>query len=345
MPATLRSTLFLFAAVMLGASTQLMADEPQQPVGHYRLPEDGDVIGQIQHVTATQEDTLLDIGRRYGLGYEEMRRANPTVNMWVPGEGTEVVLPTRFILPDAPRKGIVVNVAEMRLYYYPPRQAGEPAMVETYPISVGRQDWTTPLGETHIVTKVKDPAWYPPASIRKEHAENGQPLPSVVPAGPDNPLGQYAMRLNIPGYLIHGTNRPLGIGMRATHGCVRMYPEDIESLFARVPVNTPVRLINEPLQVGWSGDTLYVQAFPQLQEDHTETFTRFLEAMDKVTAALGEREVKVDYDLLYSTIEAHTGIPVPLATPQENPTATVATGAPTSRNGFSALQADGATGE
>lgn len=232
----------------------------------YELPPEGyDVVGAVATVTAREEDTLIDIARRNGLGYHDIVHANPGVNAWVPGEGTEVVLPTRFVLPPGPRRGIVLNLAEYRLYYYPEPVDGEPAYVMTYPISIGRMDWETPLGLTRVVSKVKDPSWYPPQSVRDEHEADGRPLPRVVPPGPDNPLGKYAMRLGLPGYLIHSTNRPAGVGMRVTHGCIRMFPEDIEYLFSTVSVNTPVRIINAPVKIGWFGDELVMEVHPVLE--------------------------------------------------------------------------------
>ena len=244
--------LALFAAVMTRAEI-------------YELPPEGfDVIGAVATITARYEDTLVDIARRHGLGYEEIVRANPDVNIWVPGEGTEVVLPTRFVLPAGPRRGVVLNLAEYRMYYYPESREGEPAYVMTYPISIGRMDWETPLGQTKVVSKVRNPTWYPPESVRKEHAADGRPLGRTVPPGPDNPLGKFAMRLGLPGYLIHGTNRPSGVGMRVTHGCVRMFPEDIEYLFPRIDVNTPVRIINEPVKMGWEGERLVIEVHPVL---------------------------------------------------------------------------------
>lgn len=232
----------------------------------YDLPPPGtDVIGALTTVTARADDTLLDIARRHGLGYEDIVRANPEVDTWLPGEGTAVVLPTRYILPPGPRSGVVLNLAEYRMYYYPQPEAGQPAVVMTYPISIGRMDWETPLGRTSVVSKVRKPAWYPPDSIRAEHLAAGDPLPRIVPPGPKNPLGDYAMRLGLPGYLIHGTNRPAGVGMRVTHGCIRMFPEDIDFLFDRIALNTPVRIINEPVKIGWSGDQLLVEVHRTLE--------------------------------------------------------------------------------
>ncbi len=232
----------------------------------YDLPPEGnDVVGALTTITARAEDTLLDVARRHGLGYEDIVRANPDVDTWLPGEGTLVTLPTRYVLPHGPREGVILNLAEYRMYYYPVPEAGEPAVVMTYPISIGRMDWETPLGRTSIISKVRNPAWYPPESIRAEHAADGDPLPRIVPAGPQNPLGEYAMRLGLPGYLIHGTNRPSGVGMRVTHGCIRMFPEDIDYLFGNVGLNTSVRIINEPVKIGWNGDELVVEVHPTLE--------------------------------------------------------------------------------
>jgi L,D-transpeptidase ErfK/SrfK len=228
----------------------------------YELPPEGnDVIGAVSSVIARADDTLIDIARRHGLGYEDIVLANPGVDTWLPGEGTTIVLPTRFVLPSVPRKGVVLNLAEYRMYYYPEPKAGEPPVVMTYPMSIGRMDWKTPLGLTRIVAKVRNPSWYPPDSVRKEHEEEGRPLPRVVPAGPDNPLGRHSMRLGLTSgaYLIHGTNRPAGVGMQVTHGCVRMFPEDIEFLFDQVSINTEVRIINEPVKMGWDGEQLHLE--------------------------------------------------------------------------------------
>ncbi len=237
------------------------------PYTYVLPPDDVGVVGQVESERALDNDTLLDVARRHGLGFEEMINANPKVDIWVPGVGTPLELPTRHVLPDAPREGIVINLPEMRLYYYPKPKQNEVPTVVTYPVSVGRMDWRTPLGLTSVVSKVTNPTWTPPETIRKEHAMKGDILPSVVPAGEDNPLGLFALRLGVQGYLIHGTDKPWGIGMRVTHGCMRLYPEDIETLFKVVPVGTPVRLINQPFKVGWLAGVLYLQIFPPLEED------------------------------------------------------------------------------
>jgi L,D-transpeptidase ErfK/SrfK len=258
----------LFLAGIAAACGPAAADQ-------FALPVEGDAIGEVLTSEATASDTLIDIARRHGLGYEEITNANPGVDAWLPGAGTAVVVPKRRLLPMAPRSGIVINLPEHRLYWYPPAAAGETPVVWTFPVSIGKMDWKTPLGTTRIVAKVKDPTWTPPKSVREEHAKNGDILPVVVPAGPDNPLGRYAMRLGIPGgsYLIHGTNRPAGVGMQVTHGCMRLYPEDIEKLFGLVAVNTPVLIVNQPYKWGWQDGELLIEVHPPLKEDAVEAPT------------------------------------------------------------------------
>ncbi len=271
----------------------------------YELPPDGyDVVGALATITAREEDTLVDIARRHGLGYHDIVRANPGINVWVPGEGAEVVLPTRFVLPPGPRRGIVLNLPEYRLYYYPEPAEGETAYVMTYPISIGRMDWDTPLGATSVISKVQNPSWYPPQSVRDEHAADGRPLPRIVPAGPQNPLGKFAMRLGLPGYLIHGTNRPAGVGMRVTHGCIRMFPEDIEYLFPNVDVNTPVRIINSPIKLGWFGNELVMEVHPVLDSPKPEVDAELIAAdvdVDTGSEESVEQDVQPKDPLTYVT--------------------------------------------
>lgn len=251
-------------------AAEQVEDHRELPRGHFRLPENGDIVGEYYTITVEdQEETLIDIARRHNIGFEEIRMANPDVSLWVPGKGTDVVIPTRYILPPAPREGVVINLSELRLYYYP---ADNPGIVETYPVSVGRDGFATPVGITRTTIKVKDPAWAPPASMRREAAARGEPAPAIVPPGPDNPLGRHAILLDMPSYLIHGTNRPDGVGMRASRGCIRMYPEDIESLYERLPSGTKVNLMDAPFKAGWADDgTLFVQTFPQLEENIDES--------------------------------------------------------------------------
>lgn len=276
-------------------------------------PADVDLVGQVQIIKALHEDTLLDIARRFHLGHDEIVIANPSVDRWMPGEGTEITLPTRYVLPDAERTGLVLNIPEMRLYYFPKAKKGEQPVVKTYPVSVGRMDWSTPLGKTHIQSKQKDPAWRPPASIRAEAAARGEPLPEIVPPGPKNPLGQYALRLGVPGYLIHGTDKPWGIGMRVTHGCMRLYPEDSEKVFKEVAVGTQVQLVNQPVKVGWVDGTLYMEVHPPLEEDIARKNSLMNIALDVLEQALQKHRVPVSGQAIREAVERQSGMPVPIS--------------------------------
>lgn len=278
----------------------------------FALPPEGDaLIGSIATVTARHEDTLLDIARAHEVGYAEIAAANPGVDPWLPGEGTDIVLPTRHVLPDAPRTGLVLNLPEFRLYYYGARRLGEPGQVSTYPVSIGDADWRTPLGLTRVVSKAKNPSWRPPASIRTEHARNGKALPVVVPPGPDNPLGEFALRLALPGYLIHGTNKPYGIGMRVTHGCVRLYPEHIARLYRELPVGTPVRIIDQPVKAGWDDGVLYLEVHPPLAESRSDAGVTA--AVRAVIAATNGRDAVIDWDTVARAARERRGVPVPVS--------------------------------
>jgi len=281
----------------------------------YVLPPAGiDLVGLEQNTVARFEDTLPDIARSYGLGYEEILAANPGADPWLPGDGREIFLPTRHILPAVVREDIVINLSEHRLYYFPRSRNGQPVHVITHPISIGQMDWNTPLGVTKIVDKRRKPVWYPPESIRKQHEADGDPIPKAVPPGPDNPLGDYAMRLGIPGggYLIHGTNRPVGVGMPVTHGCIRMYPEDIESLFRLVQVGTRVHIINQPLKTGWVGGVLYLEVHPPLPTDPTLTLT---DLTRRLVEATRERGVRINWPAAERALAEARGIPVAVSLP------------------------------
>lgn len=277
------------------------------PRGHYALPEEGSVIGEDYTVVVEEGDTLVDIAREHNVGYEAIRMANPDVSIWAPYADTEVTIPARRVLPDAERQGIVINLSELRLYYY-----SESGVVETYPISVGREEFATPQGVTKTTIKVKDPAWAPPASMRREAAARGEPAPSIVPAGPDNPLGRHAILLGLPSYLIHGTNKPDGVGMRVSRGCIRMFPQDIESLYERVPSGTRVNIIDQPVKIGWTQDEeLLAESYPALEENR-EGFEPLMFAMDTLAKALGEAHPPVDYKRLRQLVESPDGMAVSL---------------------------------
>jgi len=261
-------------------------------------------------VETVYEDTLYDLARKFSLGSEELIRVNPGVNPWLPGAGTQIVVPGRHILPPGPREGIVVNLPEHRLYYYPKAKRGAPQVVITYPVSIGRMDWRTPLGLTHVISKHKDPTWYPTASVRKEHLDNGDPLPPTVPPGPDNPLGQYALRLAAGNgtYLIHGTNNPIAVGLAVTHGCIRMYPEDVEALFPLVRVSMPVRLINEPVKVAWVEGELLLEAHPPVDAEGQSFEPNLDQFSDLLRVAVGDAVTAVNWDYAREVLQKADGV-------------------------------------
>lgn len=267
----------------------------------------GDVIGKIEVHEASKDDTLIELARSYDLGYVELAAANPDLDPWLPGAGTKVVLPTAYVLPPGPREGLVINLAEQRLYYF-----DGTASPVTYPIGVGREGWETPLGATKVVRKRENPTWHPPVSARKEDPT----LPKAVPPGPENPLGSHAMYLGWAAYLVHGTNEPYGIGRRVSRGCIRLYPEDIAQLYAMVPKGTAVQVIDEPVKLGSAGGELYLEAHPSLrQAQQIEDTGRFdhepLVAIEKqiVDAAAGSAD-RLDWDVIAGALKDRQGIPV-----------------------------------
>jgi L,D-transpeptidase ErfK/SrfK len=198
------------------------------------------------------------------------------------------------------------------LYYFP-ATSDEAATVVTHPLGIGRQGWGTPFVKTRITGKRKHPVWYPPASIREEAAANGEPLPERVGPGPDNPLGDFAMRLGLPSYLIHGTNRPWGVGMRVSHGCIRLYPEDIESLYQQIQVGTAVRIVNQPYKIGVLNSVIYLEAHPRLQENeqHRDKLTA---VVDRVIDRLPKAGYTVNWDAVRGVVDQADGIPVAIGT-------------------------------
>ena len=303
--------LFKLLILLILAGSRSLADTYILP------PADVDLVGDVQYTIAAYEDTLLDIARRFDVGQNEIVYANPTVDRWLPGENTKVYLPKRHILPDAPRNGLVLNIGELRLFFYPPATHGETRRVITHPISIGRMDWRTPLGTTKIIAKQKDPVWRPPKSIKAEHAAQGDPLPDIVPAGPDNPLGQYAMRLGIPGYLIHGTNKPLGVGMRVSHGCIRMLPEDIEALFPQITVGLPVYIVNQPIKFGWLADTFFVEVHAPLEEEALSEEDAMQLALYNIEQHHPRALLNLDSHALRMAIRQRLGIPTAVSRKQD----------------------------
>ncbi len=275
------------------------------------LPEQN-VVGGLYSLRLREGDTLPDVARHYDLGYNDIVLANPGVDPWVPPAGSRILLPLRHILPDAPREGIVLNLANMRLFYFPPGEGG--GRVHTYPVGIGREGWETPTGTTRIASKKVNPSWVPPLSIRKEQAREGNPLPKVVPPGPDNPLGDYALRLNMPGYLIHGTNKPYGVGMRVSHGCVRLYPEDIERLFGRINVGNVVRIVDQPYLAGWLSGELYLEAHAPLDGGVAQAGQMQEDLLDRLDAEARERGLMIDRARAIEVLRRQDGIPTPILT-------------------------------
>jgi L,D-transpeptidase ErfK/SrfK len=277
-----------------------------------------DVVGTLQIVKIRKDETLSDIGRRFNVGLGEMTRANPNVDPWIPKPGTAVVVPTQYVLPDAPHRGIVVNVAAMRIFYFPPHKRGEPQVVITHPVGIGRQGWKTPIGVTHVVWHEKNPVWHVPPSIIVEHRQEGDILPKVMGPGPDNPLGDYALHLGWPGYLIHGTNKPVSVGLRVSHGCVHLFPEDIAQIYRMVRNGTEVRVVNQPYVFGWNDGRLYLQSTGPLEDDKRpwkkhgrRLLTATLTHDQRVD--LKRHHDAIDWDRVAQLVNAPVGVPVPVS--------------------------------
>ncbi|MEO5373467.1 MAG: L,D-transpeptidase family protein [Alphaproteobacteria bacterium] len=267
-----------------------------------------DVVGKVASVRVADEDTVVELARRHDLGFVELMVANPGVDVWLPRPGLDLVLPRAHMLPEAPHQGIVINLGELRLYLF----SEDGQLVLTAPVGVGREAWETPTGTTVVVAKRLRPTWFPPPSVRDAHPE----LPAMVPPGPDNPLGDHALYLGWPRYLVHGTNKPYGVGRRVSRGCIRLYPEDMERLFAAVPVGTPVTVVDQPVKVGWSGGRLHVEVHPtQSQVDEIEQTGRFTPAPilgleERVAAVAAAAAVAVDWTAVRRAAEERSGIPV-----------------------------------
>ena len=295
-------------------------DEPYSLSTHrFELTQpDTDMVGELRVTRADNEDTFTDLARRFNVGYEELVRANPGVDPWLPGEGREIVLPTQHLLPNAPREGIVINLAAMRLYYFPRPARGEAQVVYTFPIGIGRVGWATPVGSTTVTRMARNPPWRPGPGVRAEHAKDGEILPAVVPPGPDNPLGTRALYLGWPGYLIHGTNKPAGVGLRSSHGCIRLFPEDVEFLYDLVRPGVKVTVVNQPFVFGWHEGQLHMQAFDVLEDDPRDwkkAQQRLLSrgVATKIQQDLKTRDASIDWDAVSRFSHAPRGLPVAIS--------------------------------
>ena len=288
----------------------LLALSPRSYAESFFLPTaDNDVVGQLIATQLNSSDTLLDIARRFDIGYNEITHANPNIDPWQPTKDSFVIVPTLYILPNAPRKGVVINVPEMRLYYYPKPKKNQAPMVITYPISIGKEGWLMPLGQSRITAKIENPSWTVPPSIRAAYKAEGYDLPSVVPPGESNPLGKFAMKLGDSGYFIHGTNKPHSIGMRVSYGCIRLYPEDIAEFIYMAPKKTPVTVVNQPFKIGKHHGKIYIEAHTALADwDIPSLF-------DKLPPSINADDLALLVNLpetLHQIIEQQSGIPTPI---------------------------------
>lgn len=257
------------------------------------------VIGRVRSHTVKKGESLIEIARRFGLGYNGIAEANPDLDPFVPGKGAKAVIPTSWIVPDvAPGDGIVINLSEMRLYYF--FTSFDARLLVTFPIGIGSEGNETPVGEFRVTEKREDPSWHVPESIRKEKPA----LPPVVPPGPDNPLGSHALRLSEQSILIHGTNKPWGVGRNVSHGCIRLYPEDISRLFELVPVGTRVTIVRQPVKVGVKGRRVYIE----VHGEQVGEMDYFADA----TGLLLKKQLLdfVDAQKLFQALGERRGIPV-----------------------------------
>src|SRR4030066_2017885 len=309
--------LFIFILSLHGCAVMKIVQEKLQPLPSYpeekiernefSIAKEDDVIGRLAFIGLEKGDTLPDIARHFSLGINGVSAANPGVDVWGPEDGERIMLPLSFILPDAPRKGIVINLAAMRLFQF--KGESESLAVSTYPLGIGTLERPTPEGQMYVMRKVTRPTWHVPASIAKEHRKKGDPLPAAVPPGPENPLGEYALYLSKSGYLIHGTNKPASIGLTATNGCLRLYPENVKTLFDDTPVKTPVLIVNQPYLIGQRNGVLYL-------ETHAPTEESDALELEKLYKKLRTIEKKAQRTLDWKKVkEAQAearGIPVPI---------------------------------
>jgi len=271
------------------------------------VAKEDDVIGRLAVIKLEKGDTLPDIARHFSLGINTVSAANPGIDIWVPEPGKSILLPLSFILPDTHRKGIVINLAAMRLFYF--NGNGNPLAVSTYPVGIGTTERPTPMGQMYVKDKKLLPTWYVPASIAEDYRKKGDPLPPKVPPGPLNPLGEYALYLSEPEYLVHGTNKPASIGLRATNGCIRLYPEDIKRLFENTPLKTPVNIVNLPYLVGQRDGIIYVEAHKPSEESGTAELKKIYTKLRNIEKKSGHA---LDWKKIGKVIGEARGFPVPV---------------------------------
>ena len=308
--------LLVFISSLHGcAGVREVLDELQLPTGRDKeierndfLVANGDeVIGRLVSIRLKKGDTLPDVARHFSLGINTVSAANPEADIWVPEAGGRILLPLSFILPDTPRKGIVINLAAMRLFYY--KKNGQLSVVSTYPVGIGTEERPTPMGRMYIKRKKVRPTWYVPASIAEDHRKKGDPLPPKVPPGPLNPLGEHALYLSRSEYLVHGTNKPASIGLRATNGCIRLYPEDIKKLFESTPVKTPVKIVNQPYLVGQRDGIVYLEAHTPFEESGNAELKKAYAKLRKIEKKSGHT---FDWEKVKEVVAEARGFPVPI---------------------------------
>ncbi len=266
-----------------------------------------DVIGRLAVIRLEKGDTLPDIARHFSLGIDAISAANPGVDVWVPKAGERILLPLSFILPDAPRKGIVINLAAMRLFQF--KGESESLAVSTYPLGVGTVERPSPIGEMFVARKVTLPTWHVPASIAEDHRKKGDPLPAKVLPGPQNPLGEYALYLSKSTYLIHGTNKPASIGLRATNGCIRLYPEDVKKLYANTSVKTPVVIVHQPTLLGQHNGVVYMEVHSPPEDLDAVEFDRIYKKLRNIEKESGRT---LDWSKVKEALAQARGVPVPI---------------------------------
>ena len=317
--ATTLRLMALFAAILSFQGCTAMTRVHEEPLlvpGHveehverneFSVAKGDDVIGRLRSIRLEKGDTLPDIARHFSLGLNGVSATNPGVDIWVPEAGKRIMLPMSFILPDAPRKGIVINLAAMRLFQF--KGNSEPLTVLTYPVGVGTEERPSPQGLMRVDRKVSRPTWHVPASIARDHLKKGDPLPATVPPGPQNPLGECALYLSAQSYLIHGTNKPASIGLRATNGCIRLYPEDIKRLFESTSVKTPVTIVNQPYLLGHSNGVVYMEVHASTEDTDTAELDKIYKKLKTVEKESGRA---LDWKNVKKVLAEARGIPVPI---------------------------------
>ena len=309
--------LFIGILSLYACATTKSVHEEYQPIprpleenierNEFLVAKGDNVIGRLAFISLEKGDTLPDIARHFSLGINGVSAANPGVDIWVPKAGERILLPLSFILPDAPRKGIVINLAAMRLFQF--KGDSESMTVLTYPIGVGTEERPSPTGQMVVERKGIRPTWHVPASIAKDHRKKGDPLPAAVPPGPQNPLGEYALYLSKSSYLIHGTNKPASIGLRATNGCIRLYPEDVKKLYKNTPVKTPVCIVNQPYLLGQGNGVVYLAVHAPPEDLDAVEFDKIYVKLRNIEKESGRT---LDWSKVKKVLAEARGIPVPL---------------------------------